>query len=627
VPPNTLTNDDLYDVEADRQIAECLDLDHPKSFFLFAGAGSGKTRSLVEAIKHVQKAFGRHLALTRQKVGVVTYTNAACDEILRRLDYAPRVTVSTIHAFAWTLIAGHNEDIRASLKISLANRIMQLQSDVDRAKNRATKTYQENARALESRKQRLASLDGIKKFIYSPTSDNRTRDALNHAEVIQMTSEFLKEKPTLQKLLISQYPVLLIDESQDTNRYLMDALLAVQRQHASTFSLGLLGDTMQRIYADGKVGLEKGLEGWIFPRKRMNHRCPQRIVRLLNRVRSDVDDVLQEGRSDKPEGFVRVFAMQEQGANKLTVERHVANRMASLTGDTRWNDPQYPCKTLTLEHHMAATRYGFVEMFAPLYAQSRIQTSLLEGTSPAVNFFAKQVLPTVKAMQANNSFEVASIVRKSSPLLTVETLKVDGARRLGQAKAATGSLASLFAPGQSPTFSQVLENVATSGLFEIPDALAPFRSPDAPSLDADDNDERQIDEAAAWREMLETSFTQIEAYDRYVSRDSPFSTHQGVKGLEFPRVMVVISDEESRGFLFKYDKLFGVEPLSKTDRERATAGEETNNDRTRRLFYVTCSRAEESLAIVCYTTAPEALRNNLVSRGWFDTTEIELVSP
>ena len=89
--------------------------------------------------------------------------------------------------------------------------------------------------------------------------------------------------------------------------------------------------------------------------------------------------------------------------------------------------------------------------------------------------------------------------------------------------------------------------------------------------------------------------------------------------------MVVISDEESRGFLFKYDKLFGVEPLSKADRERAAAGEETNNDRTRRLFYVTCSRAEESLAIVCYTTAPETLRVNLVSRGWFDSSEIELV--
>jgi hypothetical protein len=28
---------------------------------------------------------------------------------------------------------------------------------------------------------------------------------------------------------------------------------------------------MQRIYADGKVGLGQGLDGWAFPRKEMNH--------------------------------------------------------------------------------------------------------------------------------------------------------------------------------------------------------------------------------------------------------------------------------------------------------------------------------------------------------------------
>jgi|HubBroStandDraft_6_1064221.scaffolds.fasta_scaffold5902191_1 hypothetical protein len=32
-----------------------------------------------------------------------------------------------------------------------------------------------------------------------------------------------------------------------------------------------VGDTMQRIYADGKVGLGQGLDGWAFPRKEMNH--------------------------------------------------------------------------------------------------------------------------------------------------------------------------------------------------------------------------------------------------------------------------------------------------------------------------------------------------------------------
>ncbi|MGD5759402.1 hypothetical protein QUT75_22625, partial [Xanthomonas citri pv. citri] len=105
------------------------------------------------------------------------------------------------------------------VRTSLTNRIAELETTVAGTKNRSTKTYQENVRSLESRKRRLAALDGIVKFVYSPTGDNRTRDALNHAEVIGITSEFLTSKGTLQRLLISRYPILLVDESQDTNRH------------------------------------------------------------------------------------------------------------------------------------------------------------------------------------------------------------------------------------------------------------------------------------------------------------------------------------------------------------------------------------------------------------------------
>lgn len=43
---STAPDDDVFDAKADETILACLDLDKPKSFFLYAGAGSGKTRSL-----------------------------------------------------------------------------------------------------------------------------------------------------------------------------------------------------------------------------------------------------------------------------------------------------------------------------------------------------------------------------------------------------------------------------------------------------------------------------------------------------------------------------------------------------------------------------------------------------
>ncbi|MBL8053612.1 MAG: hypothetical protein JNK03_09585, partial [Nitrospira sp.] len=91
------------------------------------------------------------------------------------------------------------------------------------------------------------------------------------------------------------------------------------------------------------------------------------------------------------------------------------------------------------------------------------------------------------------------------------------------------------------------------------------------------------------------------------------------------RVMVVVSDDEARGFMFAYDKLFGTKEKSKTDLDNEAAGKETTIDRTRRLFYVTCSRAEESLAVVYYAADPVFARDGMIKQGWFSPDEIELV--
>lgn len=186
----------------------------------------------------------------------------------------------------------------------------------------------------------------------------------------------------------------------------------------------------------------------------------------------------------------------------------------------------------------------------------------------------------------------------------------------------------------------MLEFVAQTGLFAIPDTLAPFVSGGAKAPEAV-GDAKQADQAegieegesddtspelGAWRRSLEAPLNQIERYDLYVRGQSQFGTHQGVKGLEFPRVLVVINDDEARGFLFAYDKFFGTIEKSKTDLENEAAGRETGSDRTRRLFYVTCSRTEESLAIVYYSPNPTLARDAIIQYGWFHDSEVELIT-
>ncbi|KGD78680.1 hypothetical protein ID11_00685 [Pantoea vagans] len=86
--------------------------------------------------------------------------------------------------------------------------------------------------------------------------------------------------------------------------------------------------------------------------------------------------------------------------------------------------------------------------------------------------------------------------------------------------------------------------------------------------------------------------------------------------------MAILDDEEARGFMFSYDKLLGVTPLSKTDQENESAEGDSSPKRSRRLFYVICSRAQASLAVVAYTKAPDLVERTVITSGWFVKEEI-----
>jgi DNA helicase-2/ATP-dependent DNA helicase PcrA len=299
------------------------------------------------------------------------------------------------------------------------------------------------------------------------------------------------------------------------------------------------------------------------------------------------------------------------------------------TGDELWRTDH---KALILEHHMAAKRLGFTALFEVLYKVDRLRQGLLDGSLPGLTFFAKQVLPVVEAMRRGDRFAATAVVRAYSPLLDVRTLKkqAEQLKLIGEARAATESLMALFRRDQEPSFGEVLDSVFNSGLFDPPDSLrivAARRAATAPDQDDGETDGGRDEEVAAWDVVMATPFEQIAKYDRYVSGASPFDTHQGVKGREFPRVMVVIDDQDARGFMFSYEKLFGVAGKSATDLKNEREGIETTIDRTRRLLYVTCSRAESSLAIVNYTANPDKAKANVLSAAWFKDDEIIVLVP
>ncbi|HEX8459831.1 MAG TPA: hypothetical protein VF623_00310, partial [Segetibacter sp.] len=439
-------------------------------------------------------------------------------------------------------------------------------------------------------------------------------------------------------ILISKFPILLIDESQDTKKELIDAFFELQKIKSTYFSLGLFGDTMQRIYSDGKVDLESQLpDDWIKPAKKLNHRSNKRIITLINNIRNNVDGQKQIPRFEKEEGYVRLFIIKRSLTDKKLLEQRVAKKMSELTIDKFWDTDLHTAdvKTLILEHHMAARRMGFLDFFEPLYKEDRLSTGVLDGSLGGVSFFTKIILPLIEAKDANDKFAIARIVKRYSKFMHRDEI-LKSPEQIENLKKSKDGLLKLFAlwdNATEPLLIDILQKVAETELFPIPDSLQPIATRTkgeqaiANDFKGDEQENEDVGDSVinAWDLALANPFSQIKKYHTYLSEESKFGTHQGVKGLEYPRVMVILDDEEARGFLFSYDKLFGSKELSATDKKNLLEGKETGIDRTRRLFYVACSRAKESLAIVAYTDNTELVRKNALEFGWFENNEIVIM--
>ena len=607
------------DSQVDETLEKCILATPRKSFFLFAGAGSGKTYSLVLLLKKIRDKIGQDLMLRGKNVAVITYTNAATDEIINRLDYSPVFHISTIHSFVWDVIKYYQNDIKQLYCQYLRDDIRIIGEKLDSARNKTTKTYRTNFEKMNYLKDRLERAETIEKFVYNPNGSNPEYNALNHADVIKISAQMIMNSLMLQRIIAQRYPIFLIDESQDTKKELVDAFFSIQKNFGETFTLGLLGDQKQRIYTDGKKDMVRIIPPeWEQPVKKMNYRSAKRIVKLANAIGKDIDfHAEQVSREDAIEGFARLFIVQQgNGINKDEVEQTVMKKMCELTKDAKWVEANTNVKILTLEHMMAARRLGFEQFFGPLSKVTKYQMTFLQGTVSELEFFTKEILPIADSIKEDGRIAL-EILKSNSPLLSKKNIEKSYELYL-RCREETGTVAKKVNDDHS--IREVVKAVRDSQLLTIPEVIR-----QACELTSDEINDEMEEDLQAWVKVMDLPISMVRKYDDYVNQHTRFDTHQGVKGLEFERVMVIIDDSEAKGFMFSYDKLFGVKELTETDIKHIEAGEESSIDRTLRLFYVTCTRAKESLAIIMYTSDPNKVRNQAINKGWFAEQEIELL--
>ena len=603
------------DNNIDLQLKGYISKEERKSFFLFAGAGSGKTYSLVKLLENIQVIWGNKLKQEHRQVAVITYTNAATDEIMRRIDYNPLFHVSTIHSFVRDSIKTYQKDIKARYLQRLQANIDELQAKIDATKNKETKTYKANQEKINYLIERKEAKEKIDKFIYNPNGDNLKANSLNHSDVIDIGTQMMQENLLLQQIITQQYPFMLIDESQDTRSGLVDAFFTIQKSFPNDFTLGLIGDIKQRIYMDGKADIKNLIPAdWEKPEKVMNYRCSKRIIQLANKISSVLDGSEQQARDNAPEGYVHLFMVNSHDVlDKNAKELDMRAKMSAITGDEQWNSD---VKVLTLEHRMAAVRLDFEDFYELFARLPKYQMSFLQGEMAEMSFFANMVFPLMTMLKEDDGIGVLNLLKKKSPLLEVVPDR-NYPEVLGKIRKVLDNLRS--SKLEEMKVSEIIEFIQKNALFAVPDHLILALNSKEEEIDKEDA------ESLAWVRALQLPLRQFKTYDDYVHDRTSYATHQGVKGLEFPRVLVLIDDEAAKGNTFSYDKLFKVAPLSNTDIQNKEKGKENSLDRTGRLFYVTCTRAKESLAIVMYTSDPEKAKKTSIENEWFNEDEITII--
>lgn len=599
-----------------------------------AGAGSGKTTSLIKALAGIVKTHGAELKTRRQRVACITYTEIAAGEIWADVGNNPLVHVSTIHSFMWMIVKPFQNDIREWIAARIDEKILDLRAtEAGFGPRVQQKTRDKNRHDILRYEEERTKIAAVSSFAYGTGSDY-TRGVLGHDDVLRIATQFLSERNLFRTLLAQQFPFVFVDESQDTTASVVASLKAVAAQMPGKFCLGFFGDPMQRIYVTGTGAIELE-DGWLSIDKPENFRCATSVLAVANVVRQGGDALVQtRGRRDIVDGqempvlgTARFFILPV-GDNRDALVGKVRSWIAKQNADPSWSPtPESDVKVLVIVHRMAAKRLGFANLYSAMNdkAPSAFSDNFMEGTAWPLRPFEQLVLPLASAVAEEREFDAMNLLRKASPLLEKDVLPKKGLPQLlAKLREASHQLAAMMKPDSGAVVGDVLKHVHQAKLSSLdPRIIGYLEAANAKGgVNAENDEEDASKEVAAMERYLACPADEFWSYRRYVAEQSPFSTQQGIKGAEFDKVLVIADDEEGTHQQFSYDKYFGVKPLSDRDHANLAEGKETQVERTRRLFYVCCTRAMTDLAVILFSQDVRASEAAVTAMGIFPADQV-----
>src|SRR5665213_2966416 len=172
------------DTHADQALRQCLDRQPLTSFVMVAGAGSGKTTSLVKALAHLSRTRSSELRRRGQQIACITYTEIAGGEIWGDVGNDTLFHVSTIHSFLWTIVRPFQKDLRRWVAGRIEEKIATAQEKLDNPRTRAN-TKETAAKDIERYRRQSEALATVPRFTYGIGSDY-AKGVLGHDDILKI---------------------------------------------------------------------------------------------------------------------------------------------------------------------------------------------------------------------------------------------------------------------------------------------------------------------------------------------------------------------------------------------------------------------------------------------------------
>lgn len=605
----------LIDTKADIQIRECLD--KTQSFSVVAGAGSGKTTSLILALKHLRTQSGRELRRDDKRIACITYTNRAVQVIFDRLDRDDLFLVSTLHSFLWQQIKRVTPDIKEALKtFIIPGHIEEKQKDDNAGQSKKAVSAREKIVCLQSDLERL---EDVTRFTYDETNfSDYPGGLLNHDDVIGIAAYLIKENKNLRRILGQRYPFIFVDEAQDTFTSVVEAINKLCDTDGIPV-VGYFGDPMQQIY-DKRAGDFTGPENSLNITKEENFRCSKQVIDLLNAFRTDVRQK-PAGDNKKINGSVLITLIEAEtpGAsrNRYTEEQieRASLRFEEALQEWGWQGRD-DVKKLFLARQMIARRLGFPilqRFFTGRYASSRAKEDYEAGKHFLLTPFADSIYHLTQAHRQKDLRKIIDILRRSSPAF--DPKGKNAAKTLKEMKELAADLIStLSEKWDNEPLGDILRFCQNKGICKLSERLCDHldRGPRAEKYIETEHSGDKGDWLADC--FFESTTEEIGPYIEFIQKNTAYSTQHGVKGEEYKDVVVVFDDTEAAWTYYSFTKMLTP----------GTSGNPTDgqNERSRKLAYVCFSRAEENLRILLFTPRPQAAKEELVSKNLFKNDQI-----